>query len=252
MEVIEKTCTPIAGEDLEFYRRWKWHTTAGEIVYADASDGDGWFGVTLPYPGKASYTDGDPVLCLLRAENVVMPITASAAVTKNAPIYPEDDGKASDDAGTVIIGTAFGTSVAAGDGSIFQMTPNGGSGSVITGSSVADSDLDGQGGIPLLFGGTVTFTAGAGLTQTLATLERKVRLVNWWLIARDTTAANIKLYDGTQDITAVKAKGTADDTIVAGSTIIAEYDELAAAVVLSAISSAECVCDVWVQVVPIA
>lgn len=232
------------------YRRVKLDgSNPGKILYADALDGDSWIGATLPMEGGAVAVGGRQTV-QLRCPGTPLKVECSAAATLYASCYPEDDGKVSDDAGTVVVGTAL--SAGAGAASIIEMVPNTGTGAVPTGDSLAVSDLDGKGGLPIIYGGTITFTSGAGLTQLVATVTRKVRLINYWLIARDTTAANIKLTDGTNDITVNLAKGTTDNAIVAGSTMIAARDELAAAGTLNAVSTAACVCDVWVMAVPIA
>lgn len=239
----------VAGEALEPYRRVKLHTTIGEVVYADASDGDGWIGVTEPAVNGDAVALGDTVTVKLRTPGATFKIEASAAVVGHTAVYPENDGKVSDDAGSVIIGSAI--QGASGAGGIAEIQPSNGDGAVIGGNGIVNGDLDGAGAIPLVFGGEFTFAAET-LDQTLATLTRKIRVIDWWLIARDTTAANIKLTNGTDDITAVKAKGTSDAAIVAGSTIVAAKDELAAAAEIHVVASAACVCDVYVLGVPIA
>jgi hypothetical protein len=249
-QTFDKIRAFVAGEALEPYRRVKLHTTAGEVVYADASDGDGWIGVTEPAINGDAVALGDTVSVKLRTPGATFKIEASAAVVAHASVYPENDGKVSDDAGSVVIGACF--TAASGAGAIAEIQPSNGDGAIVGGNGLVNADLDGAGGLPIVYGGTITFTAGAGLTKTIATTERKVRLIDYWLIARDTTAANIKLNDGTADVTADLAKGTSDDAIVRGTNLIAEKDEIAAAGTIKAISSAACACDVWVLAVPIA
>lgn len=80
-------------------------------------------------------------------------------------------------------------------------------------------------------GDTIVFTNGTGIG---------LRLVDWWLISRTTGAANVKLKNGSTDMTAVVAKGTADDTIVRGGTIVEAQEVLAAGAVLNVnLSAAE-------------
>ena len=241
--------TFIAGEALEPYRRVKLHSTATQVVYADAADGDSWLGITQPG------IDGDAVAILglvtvaLRTSSASFKVEAGAQVNNGDAVYPENDGKVSDDAGTVTIGTCLSEGTASG--AIVEFLPNGASGASINAEAVVNSDLDGAGGLEIVFGGAHTF-ATATLTQTFAVTTRKLRLIDFWVIARDTTAANIKLYDGAADMTGNVAKGTADATIVRAGTIVAAYDEPASATTISVISSAVCACDVYARFVAIA
>lgn len=115
--------TLVAGEALEPYRRVKYGATAGQVVYADAADGKLWIGVTQPSPEGNGAASGDPVTIALRSSGRTMKVECGAAVTANAELYPENDGKVSDDAGTQKIGQAAGSGTGAGDGSIIEMHP---------------------------------------------------------------------------------------------------------------------------------
>uniref|UniRef100_A0A6M3K7F2 Uncharacterized protein n=1 Tax=viral metagenome TaxID=1070528 RepID=A0A6M3K7F2_9ZZZZ len=115
--------TLVAGEELEPYRRVKYHSTAGQVVYADATDADNWIGITQPSE-DGEVASGGQVNVKLRGASRTLKVEAGAAVTANANLYPEDDGKVSDDAGTVMIGLAAGTDTAGAAGTIIEMHPH--------------------------------------------------------------------------------------------------------------------------------
>lgn len=246
---VNGVMTFIAGEALEPYRRVKLHSTPTQVVYADASDGDSWLGVTLPEVTGDAVASGDWVSVALRTSSACFKCMASAAVHAGDPVYPENDGKISDDAGTVVIGTCIDSGTAAS--AIASFIPNNAAGCTIDPDAFVDADLDGAGTPEIVLGGAFTF-ATATLTQTFATLTRKLRLIDFWVIARDTTAANIKLTDSSNDMTGNIAKGTNDATIVRAGTIVAAYDEVAAAGVIQVVASAACACDVYARFIAIA
>ena len=103
--------------------------------------------------------------------------------------------------------------------------------------------------IPFVVSKTLTATAG---TYTICTATVKFRVIDWWIIKRDTTASNVKLNNGTNDMSADVASGTSDDAIVRGGDIIAEYDEIAAAGTLKAITDGNSAMEVFAMCVPIA
>jgi len=178
--------TLIAGEALEPYRRVKYDgSTAASVVYADASDGDSWIGVTLPGPDGDGVASGDPVTIDLRAEHKGLKCECSAAVTANASIYPEDDGKISDDAGTVVIGTAQGSHVGSGDGSIIVFHPNAGSGSAPDEEAIANADATSGAGI--VIGLIKTGMTAAATTHEIKKPSRKLKPIKAWGVLRDGT-----------------------------------------------------------------
>ncbi|MCK4340284.1 MAG: hypothetical protein KAY37_01000 [Phycisphaerae bacterium] len=115
--------TLVAGEELEPFRRVKYHTSAGQVVYADAADENNWIGVTEPGPDGDAIASGGQVSVVLRGGHKTLKMEAGAAVTANAWLYPEDDGKVSDDAGSTVIGQAAGADTASGDGSVVECHP---------------------------------------------------------------------------------------------------------------------------------
>lgn len=200
------TITLVAGEALEPYRRVKYHSSAGQVVYADAADGDGWIGVTLPGPDGDATASGDPVTIELRGENKTLKVECSAAVTANASIYPENDGKISDDAGTVIIGTAAGSDVGAA-GVVIEMHPNGGSGSVVGPTGIAGVSTT-DGAIPILLT-TITTTTN---NVEIPTPARALKVVDAWCYQRGSTATSLTLKNGPDTLTtaAVEVNTTTD------------------------------------------
>lgn len=202
--------TLIAGEALAAFRRVKMHTTAGQVVYADAADGDNWFAVTLD-----SADSGDGVALQLRDSIESMVITAAGAITKGAALYPADDGKCDD----AITDAPFGTALTAtaGNAEFVEALP---------------------------FAGAQMFLLSVSATASGNTAIPKpsvpLLICDWWIISRTTGAANAKLVNGSTDASAVVAKGATNDAIVRGGTLVAAQDEVAAATALNAnLSAAE-------------
>jgi len=86
-------------------------------------------------------------------------------------------------------------------------------------------------------------TAAGAEDEVVATCPagESLKLIDCWIVARDTQAANVKLHKGTagaDDITVAVAKGTADDRIVRFTTLVDAKDVLAAGETLMANFSA--------------
>jgi len=142
--------------------------------------------------------------------------------------------------------TATAGNVLIGDGDSFEAGKLGA-------ISLANS-ADGASGLPILIRKTCT-AAGSGDVTVLASAPVKLLIVDAWLVARDTQAANVKLHSGTagvDDITAAVAKGTSDNAIVRFGSIVAAKDEIAAAGTIKANFSAAGAADVFILAVPIA
>lgn len=108
-----------------------------------------------------------------------------------------------------------------------------------------------QGGIPFIIHALCT-AEGAEDEDVIASFPQKALVIDAWMIARDTQAANVTLKNAGNAFTGAVAKGSADDTIVSFATIIAEQDEIAAeAAVVATFSGAGSV-DVFLLCVPIA
>ncbi|MFA6635694.1 MAG: hypothetical protein WCV56_01090 [Candidatus Omnitrophota bacterium] len=235
----------VAGEDLEAYRRVKLSAGSGtQVEYADA--GEDFIGVTA-----AKTLQNDFVTVALKSAGRTFKLSAGEAFAVGATLYGANDGKVADTA----VGSAIGTALeaASADGEIIEGVFNNGVASYIDGASVAVVPENDNGAIPVVFAKT-GITDATTAVAIVESMPFKCKIVDWQLISRDTTAANIKLQDGEttpNDITANKAKGTADDTIVPGGTIIAETDELEAGSALKVLASAEASFDVFVTVIKI-
>ncbi len=208
------------------FRRVKYHTTIGQVVFADAADGNDWIGTTLPG------IDGDPangenVTIALRTEGSTFKVEASAAVTKNASLYPEDDGKVSDDPGTVICGTAAGTSLASGSGSIIEFHPTGGTGGPASSATeiwVAKNGNDGNPGsieLPLL---TITaaFAAATATRDTIMVMPgiyTEAATVTW----PSTTDLKLSGIAGSPELTRITAP-TGENVIDIDPTTVATFE----------------------------
>ncbi len=245
--------TGIAGEDLEPYRRVKYNgSTANYFVYADATDGASFIGVTLPGPdGDYVASGGNVSVALWSAANIVK-VESSAAVTLNNSIYPEDDGKISDDAGTVVIGTAALDSVSAGAAQIVSVIPNNGSGSAPDEEAVANANATNNLGITLT--AVKTGLASLATTHNVCTAPRKLKLVRAWGTCRNgATDSDVLLKVGDTAICAALTFTGTDETqefaltdavteVASGSTI---YASIATALTAPGM-------DIYVQCVPIA
>ena len=108
-----------------------------------------------------------------------------------------------------------------------------------------------QGAVPFVVQTTCT-AAGAEDEVVMASWPQKARVVDAWMIARDTNAANVTLKNATNAFTAATAKGGTNDAIVPFGSIIAAYDEIAAAAAVVASFSAAGSVDVCLLCIPIA
>lgn len=214
----EFSITMTAGEAIPAYRRVREGATAGQVLLADAADGDNWIGVSTE--GVAS---GDPIAVQLRSPHRTYKVETSGAVVKGALLFPTDDGKV-DDAVTTQAPCGEARSATAAAGQITELMPIQTAGDVV------------------LLRGSVS-ASGDTVIQKPA---RKLLICDWWLISRDTGAANIKLKRNSTDASAVVAKGTTNDAIVRGGTLVAAEDEVAATDVLNANASASQAADVFV------
>lgn len=185
------------------YRRVKIHSTPTEVVYADASDGDAWIGVTEPMPG-GSPANGKPVTIKLRSENTTLKVETTEAVDVGDSLYPENDGKVSDTAGTVVVGTCL--SVTGASGGITEMLPNAGSGSVPDEESVAAADGTTGAGIPIFL--RVSGITASAATTTITRPARALQVLDVWVTQLGTTATTVTLKNGATAFTDAIAVGT--------------------------------------------
>lgn len=97
--------------------------------------------------------------------------------------------------------------------------------------------------------------ATASGDTTVWTTTRKVKVVNCWMVSRDTTAANVKLHQGTagaDDITNATAKGTTTNALVAFGQIVAAKEDVASATAIKVNLSGAASVSVYLHVLPIA
>jgi len=98
-------------------------------------------------------------------------------------------------------------------------------------------------------------TAGAaGDVTVLSPVPRKLRVVDAWMVARDTNAASIKLHSGTagtDDITNSVSKGTTLNAIVRFGQIIQAKEEVAAGGVIRAYFSGAGSVEIYILAIPV-
>lgn len=229
-----------AGSALEAFRRVKLDGSLN-VVYAGA--GEEFIGIT-----QDKVASGDPVTVALRSAARTYKAVAAAAVTAGAVIYGAANGKVDDAASGTAQGTALEAATA--DGDVIEILSNNGAAGSIDGAATAIGDTEVNGAVPIIFGKQAI--ADATTSVTIVTPAFKVRIIDWWIISRDTTAANIKLVNVSTDATAVKAKGTTDDAIVRGGDIIEAQRDIAAATALKVNASAAALFDIYVMAIKVA
>lgn len=227
-----------AGADLEAYRRVK--LSSGNVVYAGA--GESFIGVTAH---KAA--NGEPVTVNLRSADRSYKVATAGAVTSGAVIYGAASGKIDDAASGTAQGTALEAATA--DGDIIECLLDNGAAGSINGDAVALQGDGEPGSVPILL--HKQGIADATTSVTIATPAAKVRVIDWWIISRDTNAANIKLVNVSTDMSAVKAKGTANDALVRGGDVIAAQRDIAAGTALKVNASAAAAFDIFVVAIKV-
>lgn len=106
-----------AGEALEAYCQVKLHSTAGEVVYADAGDGPDVIGVTLD-----KVASGEKVAVQLKNAGGTFKIRAAAAILAHAELKGANDGKVTA-VGTTSTEPVAGRALeaASGDGAVIEV-----------------------------------------------------------------------------------------------------------------------------------
>lgn len=232
--------TLVAGEALEAFRRVKLDAS-GNVIYSDA--GEAYLGFT-----KLKVASGEQVTVELKNEAKSFKMVAADSFAINAALYGAADGKVSDTA----VGNQIGTAIeaAGADLDVVEALADLGAGAQINGASTLIADLTAEGAVPVVFAkqGVTDATTSVDIVASAAF---KFRVIFWWIIARNTTAANIKLVNGSTDMTAVKAKGTTNDAIVVGGDVIAAQKDVAAAGALKVNASAAAAFDIFVVAVKV-
>ena len=226
-----------AGENLEAYRRVK--LSGGTVVYADA--GEAFIGVTTE-----KKSSGEIIDVALKGSHRTFKVEAAEAFSQGAALYGAADGKVQDTASGTQMGTAMEAAAAATE--LVEVLFDWGSAAEIDGASIGIEAEDGNGAVPVLFAKKGITDANGADVVVVTSAPFKFVVIDWWIISRDTTAANINLKNGSTDMTGNTAKGTADDAIVRGGALIAAQDEIAAAGALSVAASAVAAFDLFVLV----
>lgn len=219
------------------FSRVKLTSSSGSAVEL-AGAGESFIGITTADATAA----GAPVSVILTSAGRTYKAVAAEALAAGAVIYGGAVGKVQDTASGTAIGVAIEAATA--DGDVIEILLNNGVSGNIDGSGTAIGTMTTNGGVPVLF-------AKEGITDastavTIATIPYKFRIANWWVVSRDTTAANVSIYNVGDAASAVVAKGTADAAIVAGSTIIAAKRDIAAGAALKVLGSTAAAFDVYV------
>ncbi len=211
-----------AGSALASFRRVKLNSSI-QAVYAGAGEDN--CGVT-----QQDVNSGDNVTVALESPGRTFKLTASGAITKGAIIYADLNGKVSATVNGTPLGVALETTTA--DGDVFE---------ALMGYVMQDNAEQ------LLVFSKEGIT-DATTSPIIVTANFKFRIIDWWLVSRDTTAANVKLINGVTDATAVVAKGTTNDAIVRGGTIVAAQKDITAGTALKVNASAAAAFDVYVHI----
>lgn len=241
---VKSPKTFTATEALEAFRRVKLTASSGTAVeYADQSDSDGYIGVT-----QSKVAIGYPVDVALKGDFQTFKVEASEAMAVGATLYAADHGKVSDTSSGNTIGTALEAAGAAND--VIECMLDGGSSSAPGAAAIANYAAL-AGGVPFIIK-AVCVAAGAEDEVVIASMPRKALIIDAWMIARATDAANVTLENAGTAFTGAVAIGGVDDVIVPFDTIIAEQDEVAAAAAIDAKFSAAGSADIYILFVPIA
>jgi hypothetical protein len=208
-----------AGEDLSAYRRVK--LSSGEVVYADADEAA--VGIT-----QNACLDGESVTVRLITAGKTFKVEAGEAITTGSLCYGLADGKVGDTDPGAGLPRFRALQAASGTGSIIEVEP------IIHRKEALLTKL----GIT---------DANAAAVTIMGSMPAAFQITDYWLIARDTTAANISLLNaGTLVSTAVLAKGTTDAAIVRAATLLAAQDLVAAGAALTVSASAAAAFDIFV------
>ncbi|MCD6459410.1 DUF2190 family protein [bacterium] len=235
----------IAEEALEANRRVKLGTAANQVVYADQSDSDNYIGVTEAKAAINTY-----VSVALKQPGRTFKVVADGIQSAKCVLYAADDGKVSDTASGNPIGVALEAATA--DGEVIESILEDTASAEMDGASTAIEAENGNGSIPIIFSKAGITDAKGGDVVFLTSAPFDCRIIKWWLISRDTTAANITVKNGSANVVGTStAKGTADDVVVDGAGIVAEYDEVAAGASLKVAASAVAAFDIFVMVIRI-
>lgn len=233
-----------ATEALEAYRRVKLTTSSGTAVeYADA--GEEFIGITAH-----KVAIGEMVSVTLRSAARSYKAVAAEVLAVGAVLYGANDGKVQD----TVSGTAQGTALeaATADGDVIEILSNNGAAGNIGPSSFVNEAAN-QGAVPIIIRKVCNFD-GVPTAIAVATVARKLRILDWWIRAIDNTAANITVKNaGTSISTAALAKGTVVDARVQCVSIVEAQAEVASGAAITVESSAASAdIELYILAIPIA
>lgn len=232
-----------ANEALEAFRRVKLDTGSGTaVVYADA--GESFIGITQKKTACA-----ESVTVALSHAGRTYKLVASEAMAVGATIYGADDGKVKDTAGAHdAIGTAL--AAASADASVIECRLDNGTAGAINGAAVMNvADGTANGGIPVVFRKAVT----AACATVIATLTRKMRVIDFHILATDGTAGNVDLRNGAAcSLGAAVAHGSTDEAIVRAAKLDNAKHELASGCTLVLWQDCASGTIVYVTAIPVA
>ncbi len=230
-----------AGENLPAYCRVKLQSGSGDTVVL-AQTGEEFVGVTA-----IAANGGEMVNVSLRSAARTYKMTAAGAMNAGAVFYGAANGKIKAPASGLPQGIVL--EAATSDGEIIECVLNNGVTGNISGAAVNIEPEAGNGSIPIIFSKSGITDATA--SPSIVTAPYKFRVINWWIVSRDTVAADIKLVNNVTELSAVIAKGTTNDTIVPGGTIVNAQKDVLTAVNLRVNASVAAAFDVYVMVVKV-
>lgn len=223
------------------YRRVKLTTSSGTAV-EHAGAGEAFIGVA-----QNDAAIGAHVTVALCGRGRTFKAVAAEAFDAGATLYGGALGKVQDTASGTAIGTALEAATA--DGDVVEIVLDNAYAASLSEGSPANV-ANGAGGIPIIYRKTVT---AAGNT-TVATLARKVRVIDFHIVCTDGTAGNVDLKDGGGNsiMGAVVAHGTTDTAIVRAAKIDDARHELGSGCVLVVNQTCACGSIAYVTCLPVA
>ena len=189
------------------------------------------------------------VSVILRGHYRTVKLEVAGACSVGAPMYTAAAGKI-DSSGTYSIGTALEAGSA--DGSIIEVLLDAGTGSQPGYNAIANFDATYDLGIPVILSKTVSNITGATATTTEWTTQRKLKILDVHMYARDTQACDVTVLNDTDAVTAATAKGTTDNAKVEFSTVDDTYTTVASGDPIKVTMSGDGIVDINIIAVPVA
>lgn len=255
LEFTGDTSSAFVPIDSDFAMRANVAVANEEIKSGDRA---GYYEVIIPRPGdvfefelaSASAIVRGTALYYSSSEKVAVSGTNILGYAVGSEHYPSKQGHLADDAagdaGTTVRSTSYvRMSFSPHVSYLNTLVPQAESGLPVGGLYSAA-----QGATPFIMR-TLCTAAGAEDEVVVAAMPAKCQIIDAWMIARTTDAANVTLKNATNAFTGAVAIGGVDDTIVSFATIISEYDEVAAAAAITATFSAAGSAEIFLFCIPI-